>query len=330
MELKSLKAFCDAKNERKRLLTPGPGALLVENLIGLEPCFGRGDPSFEAIKQEVIGFLAELTGKQTNVGLQGSASLALEMGIANFVSGRVLVVNAGYYSNRLLTLCQFWKANTSIIESIDEISLAQFLDGAVVEKYDWVVATSTETGLGLRLPIDDLRDLADKSDARLFLDATASIGLERGHHKADVLAYSSCKGLFGFTGAAFISTDIIDKNPINSFYLDFETHKSSGVTGPYHTICSLLAVSRNHEALRSRVLEHRNLFLKKYADALLYPIGLQPILCTRVNIPTTVFDSGKNVIYEPRGVGQQLGTTVCHLVDLDRQENMQGKTLNLR
>ena len=35
-----------------------------------------------------------------------------------------------------------------------------------------------------------------------MLDATASIGLESGHEQAEILAYSSCKGLFGLTGAA--------------------------------------------------------------------------------------------------------------------------------
>ena len=38
-----------------------------------------------------------------------------------------------------------------------------------------------------------------------MLDATASIGLEANHELSDVMAYSSCKGLFGLTGASFVS-----------------------------------------------------------------------------------------------------------------------------
>ena len=34
-----------------------------------------------------------------------------------------------------------------------------------------------------------------------MLDATGSIGLERYHELADVISFSSCKGLFGLTGA---------------------------------------------------------------------------------------------------------------------------------
>jgi galactokinase len=37
----------------------------------------------------------------------------------------------------------------------------------------------------------------------LYVDATGSIGLEDNHQLADVMAFSSCKGLFGLTGAGF-------------------------------------------------------------------------------------------------------------------------------
>ena len=35
--------------------------------------------------------------------------------------------------------------------------------------------------------------------AQNYFDATASIGLEENHDLADLLAFSSCKGLFGLT-----------------------------------------------------------------------------------------------------------------------------------
>ena len=52
----------------------------------------------------------------------------------------------------------------------------------------------TETSIALKTPINQLYKLK-KSKAKLALDATASIGLENDHHLADVIAYSSCKGL---------------------------------------------------------------------------------------------------------------------------------------
>ena len=47
-----------------------------------------------------------------------------------------------------------------------------------------------------------------KLKAKLLLDATGSIGLEPDHNLADTIAFSSCKGLFGLTGASFICFNI--------------------------------------------------------------------------------------------------------------------------
>ena len=53
-----------------------------------------------------------------------------------------------------------------------------------------------------------------------MLDATASIGLEKDHELADVLSFSSCKGLFGLTGACFICFNVNIFNDVKSFYLN--------------------------------------------------------------------------------------------------------------
>ena len=54
-----------------------------------------------------------------------------------------------------------------------------------------------ETSIGLKT-ISNL-DKLKKRCKLISLDATASIGLEKDHNFSDVLAYSSCKGLFGLT-----------------------------------------------------------------------------------------------------------------------------------
>ena len=69
-----------------------------------------------------------------------------------------------------------------------------------------------------------------------MLDATASIGLEADHELADVIGYSSCKGLFGLTGAAFIAYNQEPKVEVNSFYLNINSHINRNMTGPYHAI----------------------------------------------------------------------------------------------
>ena len=43
----NLKKFIIQKNLKKKLFTPGPGSLILENITDLEPCFGRGDLQYK-------------------------------------------------------------------------------------------------------------------------------------------------------------------------------------------------------------------------------------------------------------------------------------------
>ena len=47
---------------------------------------------------------------------------------------------------------------------------------------------------------------------------------------ADVIAYSSCKGLCGLTGASFIAYNDLKLNEVESFYLNIDTHLNKSVT----------------------------------------------------------------------------------------------------
>ena len=162
------------------------------------PCFGRGDSDYLNMEDQVLSDLKKMTGHSQIARLQGSASLALEIMTLNFLFGKVLVVNTGYYSERMLRL-----SKDAICARRDNGSYFRRMErkfqGSQVSS-DWIVACPTETSCGLKLPITDLRNLAKSCGSQLMLDATASIGLEGDHDLADVIAYSSCKGLFGLTG----------------------------------------------------------------------------------------------------------------------------------
>ena len=67
-----------------------------------------------------------------------------------------------------------------------------------------------ETSCGLKLSIDDLKKLSKKTNSKLAIDATASFGLEKNHKVADVISFSSCKGLLGLTE---LDLFVITKNP---------------------------------------------------------------------------------------------------------------------
>jgi cytidyltransferase-like protein len=297
-----------SKKNRKAIFSAGPGALLPGNLLGLEPCFGRGDPGYQSLEKRVLTRLKQMTGHGRIVHLPGSASLALEVAVRNFVAGRVLVVRTGYYADRLIGYCQI-AGRLGAVSHLDVAPL-EAADNAG-GRYDWVITVATETSAGLRNDIRFMRKLADDVGARLLVDATGSIGLEEGHELADVVGYSSCKGLFGLTGASFIAYNDDPQVQESSFYLDITAHSERKMTGPYHAICSLDQVLPRHGEFRETVRTGKRVFCERYGDRLMHPNDKQPLLCTLVRGIVRPLDDNV-ILYQPRTAAQ--GTSVvCHL-----------------
>jgi cytidyltransferase-like protein len=307
IRLRSVESIVSVKN-RKAIFSAGPGSLLTENLLGLDPCFGRGDPHYEQVESRVLSKLKQMSGHSRIVRLQGSASLALELAIRNFVAGRVLVITTGYYGDRLVGICRAAHDRGRIC-TLDVIKLQD--SDQVSGNYDWIVTVSTETSCALRNDLRRMRSLADRTGAQLLVDATGSIGLEDGHELADVVGYSSCKGLFGLTGAAFVAYNEDPQVHEASFFLDLTTHAERKVTGPYHAICSLDLVLPRHSDIRESVRIGKDVFCRRYAERLLRAESDQPLLCTLLRGRIVPLDDDV-VMYSPRD--RVPGTSVvCHL-----------------
>lgn len=323
MNKKTITQFVTDRNFDKKLFTAGPASLVDENLSGLMPCFGRGDTSYLDLEKQVLSDLKKMTGHSKIARLQGSASLALEIMTLNFLYGKVLVVNTGYYSERMIKLSKDAMAykNITKVNSVDWKEISNLTDS-----YDWIIACPTETSCGLKIPINELYKLAKNCNAKLMLDATASIGLESEHELADVLAYSSCKGLFGLTGAAFIAfNELPNFNPA-SFYLDLTSHLDRKMTGPYHAITSLSGVLSEHKSFREAVVINKNKFLEKMKQYITLPMKNQPLLCTKVSCEIFSKDP-KAILYKPRT--QDPGSVVCHLGEVHLKERAEAKILDV-
>jgi cytidyltransferase-like protein len=304
---RALASIVSVKN-RKAIFSAGPGSLLAENLLGLEPCFGRGDVQYEQIENRVLSELRRISGHSHIVRLQGSATLALEIAVRNFVSGRVLVITTGYYGDRLVSICRS-AHDCGRISTLDVIKLQD--SDHVGTDYDWVATVYTETSSGLKNDIRRMRSLADRTRAKLLVDATGSIGLEDGHELADVIGYSSCKGLFGLTGAAFVAYNEHPQVHEPSFCLNLTTHAEGKVTGPYHAMCALNLVLPRHDEIRDSVRIGKRTICARYADRLLRSENEQPLLCTLVRGQIVPLDD-KIVLYTPRD--RSSGTSlICHL-----------------
>jgi aspartate aminotransferase-like enzyme len=285
------------------VFTPGPASLCSGNLEALGPAFGRGDAAYEEVERGVLDALLRMTGHQTIVRMQGSATLALEIAVRNFSFGRVLVVSSGYYAARLGAFARSSKE----VCHVDEVEFERIQD--ISGQYDWVMACHVETSRAIKLSMPALRALADRTGARLLVDATASIGLEDGHELADLLAYSSCKGLCGLTGAAFVAFNGSPSNEVDSFYLDLRTHLEKRVTGPYHVIQSLAPILKDHDSIRLAVSANKAAFMRCFGDYAALPAELQPQLCTHVL--KRLVSARPALMYEPRAAIS--GSIVCHL-----------------
>jgi len=322
-KFKIIDDFVTERNQAKPLFTAGPASLLAENLSGLRPCFGRGDAEYCEIEEQVLDTLKKMSGHQNIVRMQGSASLALEIMALNFLYGRVLIVTTGYYSNRLESFIESAQRRLGEIKHVLRVNW-DALDEPL-PPCDWVVACYTETSRGLKIPIDSLHALSRRLGARLMLDATASIGLEDGHELAEVIGYSSCKGLFGLTGASFIAFNAMPSVRVDSFYLALESHLEKKMTGPFHAILSLVDVLPKHADFKAAVVVNKDAFVAKMTVYLTLPPSFQPLLCTHVNCQIATRDS-RVVLYTPRT--DAAGSVVCHLGEVYLGRQAHGRILD--
>jgi aspartate aminotransferase-like enzyme len=323
MSQNSIKDFVNKRNNLKKIFTAGPASLLEENIKGLRPCFGRGDYDYDKIEKFVLNKLKKMSKHKNIARMQGSGSLALEIVVTNFMYGKVLIVDTGYYSDRLLMLAKNAQKSFKKVKLIKKIKWTDI--EKFKEKFDWIWACPTETSMGLKIPIKKLKKLSVRCRSKLALDATGSFALESNHDLGDVISYSSCKGLFGLTGASFVSFNNLPINKVDSFYLNIINHIEKKMTGPYHAICSLHEVLKIHSKIKKSVAINKQKFVSKMKKWISYKKENQPLLCTYVD--QKIDATNKNIIlYKPRI--NLSGSVVCHLGEAHLKDKAKGKILN--
>ena len=319
--MSTIENFIKNKNRRKILFTPGPSSLSKENILGLGPFFGRGDSDYLSVEKKVLNKLKKMSGQKRVVPLQGAGSLAIEIMCYNFLKGKILIIDTGYYSERVKKIC-YNLLNLKRIKILKSISWKKIDEFS--GKFDWIICCPTETSIGLKIPIKDVKKLSRKLKAKIMLDSTASFGLENHHNFADVLSFSSCKGLFGLTGACFISYKTKPLYFKNSFYLNLANHENKKMTGPYHIIASLHNILKNYSKFKKSVIQNKKVFSKKFEKFLVHPKKNQPLICTYVN-KKIKSSSRKVILYKSRG--KIMGSVVSHLGEAHLKSKAKGKIL---
>ena len=318
-----MKKIIQKKNAGKILFTPGPASLSEPNIKSLGPAFGRGDKLYSVTERNVLSKIKKISGHSKIIATQGSGSTVLEMVSLNFLRGNILIVSTGYYSDRLYNLSLFAKKSHKCIKKVTKVDWKN-LD-SVKNKYDWIWACYTETSNGFKLPIKELKKLSIRTKSKLAIDATASFGLENNHNLADVVSFSSCKGLLGLTGAGFICYNVEPKNKVNSFVLSLDNAKNKKMTGPYHSIQSLEHILKNYSKFKKSVIANKKKSLKRFKKYLIYPKKNQPLLCTYVECKIKGV-STKVILYKPRV--KLSGSVICHLGEAHLAGKAKGKILD--
>ena len=311
-----------SKKIQKNTFYSWAASLSKANIINLNPAFGRGDRKYLKTEKKVLNKIKNISGHKNIISTQGSGSTVLEMVSLNFLRGKVLIISTGYYSERLFNLAIFAKKTHKFIKKVEKVDWKNL--SKVKKKYNWIWACYTETSCGLKLSIDDLKKLSKKTNSKLAIDATASFGLEKNHKVADVISFSSCKGLLGLTGAGFICYNQEPKNKVNSFVLNLKNAKEKKMTGPYHSIQSLEIIVKNYKSFRKSVITNKKLALKKFKNYILFPLKHQPLLCTYLK-RKVVGSSQKVVLYQPRV--KLPGSVICHLGEAHLGSKAKGKIL---
>ncbi len=315
---RSIFSIVEKRNSMKCLLTPGPTNLHPENLLDLHPVFSRGDDHYTSVTNRVLEAIRMRAGQSSIAAMQGSATTAIEVATSNFLTGTVVVVLSGYYSERMLAMIQIKQERLGLGQVVGIEYDKLIKNGKNQNKFDWLVASYTETADAFLADIRVLKSIADHHGARLMMDATGSINLEDNHELADVNMFSSCKGLGGLTGAGFISFNRELLSQLNAapkeFILDLETYIEKKTTSPAHTLLSLDSISHKFAANGERVRQGKVAFLEQYRHKLYRPdLNTQPNLCTKVKDAGLKISDGM-VGYSPRT--QTPGCQViCHLFE---------------
>jgi 2-aminoethylphosphonate-pyruvate transaminase len=329
LRARALNSIVQKRNLMKPMFTPGPSNLSPASVLDIRPAFGRDDQEYLDTEAKVLENIRQLTGHDNIVRLQGSATTAIDVATSNFVLGKVLIVDSGYYSNRLIEIYdrkkELLKATEVTVINYNQIT-EELKDS---RKFDWIATTYTETANAFLADLDLLCQLKEAKSAKLFLDATASINTEEYHEKSDACAFSSCKGLMGLTGAGFITFNDgcleTELKPTLPFVLDIDTYINKKTTGPYHALCSLNTISENFDGIRANIKATKEFFMNKHAERIIRPANEQPNLSTVFKQEGIEFEKG--VPYSPRTVKE--GTAViCHLGDAFSEADRIGEIYN--
>ena len=266
------------------LLTPGPcqtseavrqaGALQETN--HRDPAFIR---TLQTIKQQL---LQVNPGTETwNCYLLGASGTgAVEAMLTSTIGdGQTLVVESGYYSERLSAILEahrmpFQRARFGWLEPWDLAILEKRIKEG---SFEAVVCTHHETTSGRLNPVSDLGAICRRYGVHLLVDAMSSFGADLLHtENVDALCSSSNKCLHSVPGVSFVLSKPelvkqIANFPARTFYLDIRRYEGDEppMTPPVAAVLSLAKALELYPGVEQRQARYET-FTSKIREAVRY------------------------------------------------------------
>lgn len=287
------------------LMIPGPIGLTPRVLRALsEPQRGHLDPVFmqaysRALKRVREVFLAP--SAQPFI-VAGSGTLAMELAVANLIQpqDRALVVNTGYFSDRLATMLERHGATVTHVRAApgDAPAVEEVARALAAGEFKVMTVTHVDTSTGVLAPVQELAALARARGVLTVVDGVCSVGgeaLDVDGWGVDVAFTASQKALGAPPGLAVLVAGPraleawrARTKPVASLYLDFaewlpiqqayEAGTPSYFATPAVNLITALDVSLGElleETMPKRVARHRAVALA--ARAAWSALGLSPL-----------------------------------------------------
>lgn len=223
---------------KPRLMTPGPAPVPEDVLLEMaRPVIHHRSTEAKDVIIEVTSGLKEVfqTGNDVLI-LTASGTGAMEAAAVNTVppGGKALVLNAGYFSNRWVSICKAYGINAVSLDTewghpVDPDRVANALkdhpDTACV------MGTLSETSTGTGHPVEAIGRIVAETDAVFAVDGISGVGAMECRTDAwgiDLLCVGSQKALMLPPGLAFLAVSDkawkkIDAFESRSFYFNLKT-----------------------------------------------------------------------------------------------------------
>lgn len=251
---------------KERLFTPGPTPLLpaVQTAMA-QPIVHHRTDEFRNIFKEVLEGLRYIYNTQNDVlCFTSSGSGAMEGAVVNLLSpgDKALVVSAGKFGERWISLCRAFGANANVIsipygEAVDPKQVAVELEKhpdtrAVFVQY-------SESSTGAKHDVKSLGEIVSQyPNTALVVDAITGLGVMEmpvDEWHLDIVIGGSQKALMLPPGLAFASVSpkawgLIESSRSNKFYFDYQKERKNNAKGESSYTPAITLIVAAREAVR--------------------------------------------------------------------------------